>query len=71
MTDLSALPLVGLTLVLCLAGILGDLLMSTLKRYTGTKDSSNIFPGHGGMLDRFDSFYLAGPIAVILLEIFA
>jgi phosphatidate cytidylyltransferase len=71
MTDLSALPLVGLTLVLCLAGILGDLLMSTLKRYTGAKDSSNIFPGHGGMLDRFDSFYLAGPIAVVLLETFA
>jgi phosphatidate cytidylyltransferase len=45
--------------------------MSTLKRYTGAKDSSNIFPGHGGMLDRFDSFYLAGPIAVVLLETFA
>lgn len=48
---------------------LGDLLMSTAKRYAGVKDSSNIFPGHGGILDRFDSFFLSAPIAVVLLTL--
>jgi phosphatidate cytidylyltransferase len=54
--------------VVSAAGQLGDLLISALKRWSGAKDSSEIFPGHGGVLDRTDSFYFAVPIAVILLS---
>lgn len=72
---LFAQPVFGLTpwvgaalgFFLAIAGQLGDLLMSALKRWSGTKDSSNIFPGHGGVLDRADSYYLAAPFLAIAL----
>jgi phosphatidate cytidylyltransferase len=56
--------------VLSVTAVLGDLVMSTAKRYTDAKDFSQIFPGHGGILDRFDSFYLSAPVAVVLLQLF-
>src|SRR5574344_1998473 len=59
-----------LGLVLAIAGQAGDLLMSALKRWSGTKDASQIFVGHGGVLDRGDSFYLAAPMLVLLSEFF-
>jgi len=57
----------ALGFVLAIAGQLGDLLMSALKRWSGIKDSSNLFPGHGGVLDRCDSYYLAAPITAMAL----
>lgn len=39
----------------------GDLLASKIKRYVGIKDYGNIMPGHGGILDRFDSIIVTGP----------
>ena len=57
----------GLGLVVVVFGTLGDLVESLLKRTLGVKDSGNILPGHGGMLDRFDSALMAIPAAVIYL----
>jgi phosphatidate cytidylyltransferase len=58
--------LVG-TLVAAL-GIVGDLFESLLKRGAGVKDSSRLIPGHGGMLDRIDSWLFAGPAYYVLLR---
>ena len=57
----------GLTVVIF--GTWGDLTEALLKRTLGIKDSGNILPGHGGMLDRFDSTILAVPAAVVYLYI--
>ena len=49
------------------AGIFGDLCFSVIKRQTGIKDYGNIIPGHGGVLDRFDSMMMVGPLTEALL----
>lgn len=58
---------VGLGLTVCVFGTWGDLVESLFKRQLGVKDSGHILPGHGGMLDRFDSSLLAIPVAVLYL----
>jgi len=50
---------------------LGDLLESKLKRSTGTDDSSQLLPGHGGMLDRFDAMAVAAPLIALYLHVVA
>lgn len=64
---LSLVEWVGLGLVVVVFGTWGDLVESLFKRTLGIKDSGNILPGHGGMLDRFDSSLLAFPAAVVYL----
>lgn len=57
----------GMGLVVVFFGTWGDLVESLFKRTLGIKDSGNILPGHGGMLDRFDSSLMAMPAAVVYL----
>lgn len=50
-----------------LGAVFGDLCFSVIKRQTGIKDYGNLIPGHGGILDRFDSMMVVGPLAEVLL----
>ncbi|MBD8068267.1 phosphatidate cytidylyltransferase [Bacillus sp. PS06] len=64
---LSIINIVILTIFLSIFGQLGDLVESALKRHYNVKDSGNILPGHGGILDRVDSWLFALPILHFLL----
>lgn len=66
-TGLTTEEWMGLGIVVVVAGTLGDLVESLLKRTLNIKDSGSILPGHGGMLDRFDSSLMAIPAAVVYL----
>lgn len=68
-TFLSTGIWIGLGLTVVVFGTWGDLTESLMKRTLGIKDSGNILPGHGGMLDRFDSTLMAVPAAVVYLYI--
>ena len=57
--------------VFCAAiGIVGDLMASVIKRQRGIKDFGNIMPGHGGIMDRFDSFLFVAPTLYLILQVF-
>ena len=66
-TNLTTLQWMGMGLVVAVFGTWGDLIESLFKRTLGIKDSGNILPGHGGMLDRFDSSLLAIPAVIVYL----
>lgn len=71
---LPAWPLwayLGAGVVLSVSGQVGDLVESSLKRDAGVKDAGTIFPGHGGVLDRFDGFLFAAPVLYYGLAAFA
>jgi phosphatidate cytidylyltransferase len=55
--------------VCSIVGIIGDLSASIIKRQTGIKDFGNIMPGHGGIIDRFDSVLFVAPVFNSILEL--
>ena len=68
--EISRMNWLGLAATVVLFGTWGDLIESLLKRTLGVKDSGNVLPGHGGMLDRFDSVMLAVPASYIYIDLF-
>lgn len=69
--ELSLADAIAVGVIICIFGVLGDLVESQLKRNFGVKDSGRIMPGHGGMLDRFDGALLAFPVAIVYIIFFA
>jgi phosphatidate cytidylyltransferase len=68
-----ALPLGHSAAIGLLVGVVapvGDLVESSIKRFCGVKDSGRLLPGHGGVLDRFDSVMFAAPAVYYYLQLF-
>lgn len=67
--DLQILFIILLSIAISIVSQSGDLIASKFKREQGIKDYSNIFPGHGGVLDRFDSTMFAAAFLMIILQV--
>jgi phosphatidate cytidylyltransferase len=68
--EISETHWIIISFLVVISGTFGDLAESMFKRYFGIKDSSNLLPGHGGILDRFDSLFFVAPVIVVYLKLF-
>jgi phosphatidate cytidylyltransferase len=64
----SLWAVVALSIPLCVIAMIGDLTASVLKRNLGVKDFGTLMPGHGGAIDRFDSFFFVCPMMLALFR---
>lgn len=68
--EISYMKILIISLILTILSQFGDFAASSIKRFVGIKDFSNLIPGHGGLLDRIDSLIFIAPFAYILLTMF-
>ena len=64
----AIIPVLALTVPFCIIGMCGDLFASVIKRSVNLKDYGNLIPGHGGILDRFDSILLIAPVLKLCID---
>jgi phosphatidate cytidylyltransferase len=67
--ELNIFVMIILILFISIVGQIGDLIASKLKRHYGIKDFSNLFPGHGGVMDRFDSALFAAMVLIVISKV--
>ena len=68
--NINLLQTITISIFFILFGVIGDLFMSRVKRSLGIKDSSDILPGHGGFLDRVDSYLISFAFLLLVSQFY-